>query len=313
MKAMRFDNDEKRKYVEYGTIIILLVSFFLIYDYYMEKRVNEQMSTGFSNVETKLHSLNEQVNAVNDTLSSEAKRNFDLINVVESESKHNYGLLSGLVENLESQSEISFNELKKEVAEVGAVSGDFSAVVQKVLPSVVSVITSNAQGSGVYIADKYVVTNFHVIQGSSSVKVLNYNRVRYNAFVIGSDQNADVAVLEVEHDQDFLPFADSDQVNVGEKVIALGNPGGLSFTVTEGIVSATNRKAENGIAYIQIDVPLNPGNSGGPLINKKGEIVGIINFKIGDFEGVGFALPSNVVEQVAKNIIAVYEEGLSNK
>ena len=124
---------------------------------------------------------------------------------------------------------------------------------------------------------------------------------------MGYDSSADIAVLKINApDLASLGFGNSDDVKVGEKVIAAGNPAGLAFTVTEGIVSAT-RTDTNGIKYIQTDVPINPGNSGGPLINVKAEVIGINNFKIGGFEGLGFAIASNDVSNVVNKIINDYE------
>ena len=102
-------------------------------------------------------------------------------------------------------------------------------------------------------------------------------------------------------------------MKVGTKVIAAGNPAGLSFTVTEGIVSALRANADNGLDYIQTDVPINPGNSGGPLINQKGEIIGINNFKYGGFESLGFAIASNEVDSIVNTIIGQYEQQLAQQ
>jgi len=100
-----------------------------------------------------------------------------------------------------------------------------------------------------------------------------------------------------------LELADSDDVQIGEKVIAIGNPLGLQFSVSEGIVSGIHRPGLNEMeVYIQTDAALNPGNSGGPLINKKGEVIGINNFKIGGTEGMGFALESNSIKETVNEI-----------
>ena len=100
-----------------------------------------------------------------------------------------------------------------------------------------------------------------------------------------------------------MELSDSNEVQVGEKVIAIGNPLGLQFSVTEGIVSNLHMKGTNNLdAYIQTDAALNPGNSGGPLINKQGEVIGMNNFKIGGSEGLGFALESNYIKQVINEI-----------
>ena len=134
-----------------------------------------------------------------------------------------------------------------------------------------------------------------------------YSGKTYNVNILaGYDNNADIAVLKIDaSDLRALKFGDSDEVKVGEKVIAAGNPAGLSFTVTEGIVSAF--RTFNNVNYIQTDVPINPGNSGGPLINTKGEIIGINNFKVGGFEGLGFAISSSNVRSVVNKIIDEYE------
>ena len=116
-----------------------------------------------------------------------------------------------------------------------------------------------------------------------------------------------VTVLKINApDLQALAFGDSDELKVGEKVIAAGNPAGLDFTVTEGIVSAF-RTFSNNLDYIQTDVPINPGNSGGPLINTKGEIVGINNFKVGGFESLGFAIASDEVDTIVRSLINEYE------
>ena len=113
--------------------------------------------------------------------------------------------------------------------------------------------------------------------------------------------------IKVNANLQSLRFGDSDDVKVGERVIALGNPAGLSFTVTEGIVSAVRRSGPNGLnIYIQTDVPINPGNSGGPLVDANSRIIGLNNFKIGGFEGLGFAIESNAVKQVTDDIISQY-------
>ena len=122
------------------------------------------------------------------------------------------------------------------------------------------------------------------------------------AKLIGIDTFRDLALLKIDESYPALPLSDSDNVKVGNKVIAIGNPLGLSFTVTEGIVSGLDREGPNGLEeYIQTDVSLNPGNSGGPLIDTSGGVVGINNFKIGDAESIGFALESKTLKN------AVYE------
>ena len=120
--------------------------------------------------------------------------------------------------------------------------------------------------------------------------------------LIGYDSNADIALLKINGSYDYLELRNSDDVRVGEKVIAIGNPLGLSFSVSEGIVSAINREGANGLpAYIQTDAALNPGNSGGPLIGTDGKAIGINNYKARG-ENIGFALESNYIKDTVNEI-----------
>lgn len=218
--------------------------------------------------------------------------------------------LNDLIESIEKQSSIQLQELKQEVSSIQVKSQDFSSIIDNVLESVVSVGTDKGQGSGaIFDSDGYIVTNYHVVNGANIIRVLTYDGQVYDAQFIGYEDVIDVAVLKIEGDFRRLRFGDSDDVKVGEKVIALGNPAGLSFTVTEGIISAVHRSGPNNLnIYTQTDVPINPGNSGGPLVSTDSRIVGINNFKIGGFEGLGFAIESNTVRDVADDIITQYLE-----
>ncbi|MBI2541172.1 trypsin-like peptidase domain-containing protein [Candidatus Woesearchaeota archaeon] len=225
-----------------------------------------------------------------------------------SQNQQEIKTLSGLIDEIERQSNLQLSELKDELKNIRIKSADFSAIVDDVLQSVVSIKTNVGQGSGAIIDKKgYIVTNVHVISGASTVKAATFSGDTYNVNVlVGYDTDADIAVLKIDAPGlKAMGFGDSDDVKVGEKAIAAGNPAGLAFTVTEGIVSAF--RTFNGIDYIQTDVPINPGNSGGPLINTKGEIIGINNFKAGGFEGLGFAISSNDARSVVDRVIADYE------
>lgn len=201
-----------------------------------------------------------------------------------------------------------FNELKASASE------DFSGIIQDVIPSVVSVGTDTSQGSGFIIDEEgYIVTNAHVLSGARYAKILTYESNNWKpAELIGYDSTMDIAILKISGSYEDLEFGDSDDVEVGEKVIALGNPLGLSFSVTEGIVSALDRQGPNNIeAYIQIDTPLNRGNSGGPLVNKQGKVIGVNNFKIADSENLGFALEADYAVDTINNIFEVAELDVS--
>lgn len=186
---------------------------------------------------------------------------------------------------------------------------DFSGIIQSSLPSVVTVRTSAAQGTGFIISSNgYIVTNAHVLADSngnlaSNIQVITNNQNTLNAQFIGYDGILDIALLKISGQYTALTLGDSSSVQVGDKVIAIGDPLGLQFSVSEGIISATDRQGSNGLNdYIQTDTSLNPGNSGGPLIDSQGQVIGINNFKISGGENLGFALESNYVKQAINNI-----------
>jgi Do/DeqQ family serine protease len=166
-------------------------------------------------------------------------------------------------------------------------------------------------GSGVIISeDGYVVTNNHVIQGAAELEITLNNKKSYKAKLIGTDSKMDIALLKVETDEKlpYAIFADSDQVKVGEWVLAVGNPYNLNSTVTAGIVSAKARNLDtSGIqSFIQTDAVVNPGNSGGALVNTRGELVGIntmISSNTGSYVGYSFAVPSNITRKIIEDIM----------
>jgi serine protease Do len=166
-------------------------------------------------------------------------------------------------------------------------------------------------GSGV-IADAggYIITNNHVVSKADEIRILFSDKRSFTAKVVGTDPKTDIAVIKVDaKDLPTIPWADSDKLQVGEYVLAIGNPFGLNQTVTMGIVSAVGR-ANVGIAeyedFIQTDAAINPGNSGGALVNARGELVGIntaIFSQSGGYMGIGFAVPSNMVRSVMEQLI----------
>ncbi len=168
-------------------------------------------------------------------------------------------------------------------------------------------------GSGVIIsADGYIVTNNHVIDGATNLEITLNNKKKYEATLIGTDSKNDIALLKIEADDSlpYIPFSDSDNVRLGEWVLAVGNPYNLTSTVTAGIVSAKGRDLEgNGDitdSFIQTDAAVNPGNSGGALVNTRGELVGIntaITSKTGSFVGYSFAIPSNITKKIIDDIL----------
>ena len=204
--------------------------------------------------------------------------------------------------------------------------GSLSDVAGAVTPSVVVVTTEqivtdnyfwggqqvlSGAGSGVILTtDGYIVTNYHVVEGARQITVTLHDDSTYTATVVGSDQQSDIALLKIEA-TGLTPavLGDSDNVQVGEVVIAVGNPmGTLGGTVTDGIVSALNRDISvegNQMTLMQTSAAISPGNSGGGLFNTNGELIGIVNAKYSDedAEGLGFAIPVNTMKTVVQDLL----------
>ncbi|MEM9834869.1 MAG: trypsin-like peptidase domain-containing protein [Bacteroidota bacterium] len=213
---------------------------------------------------------------------------------------------------------------------------NFTAAAKKVTPTVVHIaarvteddkdaikmlferqdapLRGGGEGSGViYTSNGYVITNYHVIEATNKVTVTTNNNRNYEARIVGFDKKTDIAVLKIEDEAlPYLDLADSDQAEIGEWVLAVGNPLDLTSTVTAGIISAKGRSLQllrdrDAIeSFIQTDAAVNPGNSGGPLVNVNGELLGIntaIASKTGLFEGYSFAIPINLVKRIADDII----------
>ena len=189
---------------------------------------------------------------------------------------------------------------------------------EKSIESVVTITSSsnlknsrinNGIGSGVIFSDDgYIVTNLHILSGNN-INVRLKNGKNYSANIIGIDNNTDIAVLKIITDDKLnsIEIADSENIKVGDQVLAIGNPYGIGISVSNGIISATGRDYGNPyLQLIQTDAAINPGNSGGALINENGNLVGInskIFSKTGAYQGIGFAIPSNLVVQIVSELI----------
>jgi putative serine protease PepD len=203
-------------------------------------------------------------------------------------------------------------------AQPASSSGNLSvqSIYQLANKGVVEIAAGQGQGSGfVYDGDGHIVTNQHVVEGAASVSVKFWNGKTYDAQVVGTDPSTDLAVLKVNAPaSELFPLSlgDSSKLAVGDAVVAIGSPFGLEGTVTSGIVSALHREmtSPNHFAIdnsIQTDAAINHGNSGGPLLNAQGKVVGVnsqIESNSGGNEGVGFAIPSNTVSSIAAQLIS---------
>ncbi len=168
-------------------------------------------------------------------------------------------------------------------------------------------------GTGMIIdAQGHILTNYHVAGGASKIEVLLANGRKYPAKLVGSDPKTDLAVIKISAQEplQYVAFGDSDKMEVGEWVVAIGHPRGLDQTVTQGIISAKHRMGITDPSsyqdFIQTDAAINPGNSGGPLLNLQGEVIGVnavIISESGGYEGIGFAIPSNIAVHITKTLI----------
>lgn len=207
---------------------------------------------------------------------------------------------------------VSVNRLYM-VSEHGILST--SDAVKRFAPSVVMVRTPRGLGSGFFVnREGYIVTNFHVIAGSQRIAVTRFvpgatgfrQIVHRDVEILAAAPFYDLAVLRLtETIEDIAPavFPPADETTAGERIFVIGNPLGLEQTVTEGVVSQAHRH-HRGVLYRQIDAPVNPGNSGGPLFNARGQVIGVINAKIPFMDGLGFAIPAMHVKYVLDHIDA---------
>lgn len=196
---------------------------------------------------------------------------------------------------------------------------DFVKTSAAATPAIVSIMSkagefAGSNGSGVIVSeDGYIITNHHVIDNGSTFQVTTNNKKTYTAKIVGSDPTTDLALIKIDaKNLPTVPFGNSDTVQVGEWVLAVGNPFNLTSTVTLGIVSAKARNInilrseEYSVeSFIQTDAVVNPGNSGGALVNARGELVGInaaILTETGSYEGYSFAIPANLVEKVIADL-----------
>ena len=249
-----------------------------------------------------------------------------LLNTILAKQNLNYNLLNNKITEVQTDTQSKFNELTISIlqaqeelnslgSQIGSIdkefdllkasaSADFSGIIEDAIKSVVTIRTDVSQGTGFIITQEgYIVTNYHVMENAKLVGIFTYDSETYSVNLIGYNSNFDIALLKISGDFKKLKLADSDDIQIGEKVIAIGNPLGLQFSVSEGIISATHRQGPSGInAYIQTDAALNPGNSGGPLINTEGKVIGINNFKVSGGESLGFALESNYIKEIVNEI-----------
>jgi S1-C subfamily serine protease len=254
----------------------------------------------FSYNQIQLNNLTSQISENNKKLNEETiSIEFEINSIKQELDMLDESIVSTQDSILKTQS-----DLEKQISSIKAqTSSDFSGIIENAIESVVSIQTNAGQGTGFIITnDGYVVTNAHVLEGARFANAITIDQQKIPMSLIGFSSNLDLVLLKIEGEYDFLELENSDNINVGEKVIAIGNPFGLSFSASEGIISATGRTVnEFEGEYIQTDAALNAGNSGGPLINTQGKVIGVNNFKI-EGDNIGFALESNFAREEINRI-----------
>ena len=168
--------------------------------------------------------------------------------------------------------------------------------------SVFIVTSGNSLGSGFAVGENCVVTNAHVIDNPNNIVLTTYAGTKHTAYLVGQDQDKDIAILCVNGAK-FTPLtiADYKSLNIGDDVYAIGAPKSMAYTLTKGVISAKERKIGK-YTYIQTDAAINKGNSGGPLLNDEGKVIGVNTLKMSDSEGIGLAIPATVVSDFLKSL-----------
>lgn len=315
---MKLKQENKQKFgkiyllIFFITLIIAIVQFYFLNE--LTKSFDNKLNLFQQDIDKKLEDMQSELYSKVSKIESDARTQIsNLSQSVESikqESKENINSLTEKIGEVEKESSKKLSNLENKIDSGTIQSGDLTGIVERSLKATVSVLTNSGQGSGAIIDKRgFIVTNYHVVADTRKIKVMTYDSKLRDAKVIGYNYYKDVVLLKIEgSDFDFLEYGDSSNLAAGQKVIALGNPGGLDFTVTEGIISNPDREPKKDLHFVQIDVPINPGNSGGPLVNTDGKLIGIINYKLTGFESLGFALHSDIVKETTDDLIIKYYE-----
>ncbi len=187
-------------------------------------------------------------------------------------------------------------------------------VAEEAYEAVFIVYSGNSMGSGFAIGKNCIITNAHVVEDAKNILIQSYYGEEYEAYVVGMDVNRDIAVLGVKNQEfPFLKMASMSEVSIGDDIYAIGAPKSMSYTLTKGVISAKDRELGD-YSYIQIDAPVNHGNSGGPLLNDAGKVLGVNTLKISDSEGIGLAIPMETIVAFLEELgVKTEEDGSVSK
>ncbi len=322
-----------KKILAITIIVFVLFAIIASYNLYsLNQKLAEQYNTLSTTIQANTEQLQNKIATEKETLNAKINENkketdqqyANLTGTIEKtkvENQKNIFTLQDELAQAKTKSDEEVKKLKDSINNIQVDSKDFSAIIPDVVKTVVSIKTDKGSGSGVIIDKKgYLITNYHVIADITKLGIFTSEGKIYAGRLIKEDKTQDIAVLQIVQDTtnteqaqqtfNFLEFEDSSTIQVGQKVIAVGNPSGLEFSVSEGIISATNRADDNGTPLFQIDAAINPGNSGGPLVTINKKIAGINALKLTGTEALGFAIKGDVVNKFAKSAIKEYEANL---
>jgi S1-C subfamily serine protease len=273
------------------------------------KSLASQLSAEDSSIKNEISSVSGRISSVETSLDSK-------LQTYNYQSITRDSALSDSIQKATNKSLSDLQSFSRKLEQVKESNVDFTPIIPRATKAVVTIGRKGTgyfttKGSGVFInSNGYLVTNYHVVDDLGVVDVKTYDQVDYRASIVGKDEVWDIAVLKISAEKKnftYLEWGDSGKVVAGDHVIAIGNPVGFESTVTEGIISNTRRliDGENSIYYLQSDVAINSGNSGGPLIDSDGKIIGIATLKVGSagFEGLSFALRSNDVQTIVAKML----------
>ena len=221
------------------------------------------------------------------------------------------GILAGFIAySLTLKKNVSIKVTESETGMASISKDSFNQIYASVKDSVVTIKTNIGRGSGVIVTDQgHVVTNEHVIRGARQIQIITSDNVSFPATIVGTDAITDIALLKSNYNGEPIIFSDSSKAKIGDIVLAIGNPFGVGQTLTQGIISRTNSGhiTENPLdEFLQSDAAINPGNSGGAMVNTSGKLIGINTMNLslgGGSDGIGLAVPSNLVKNIIEQII----------
>ena len=221
------------------------------------------------------------------------------------------GILAGFIAySLTLKKTVSIKVTESETGMASISKDSFNQIYSSVKDSVVTIKTNIGRGSGVIVTNQgHVVTNEHVIRGARQIQIITSDNVSFPATIVGTDAITDIALLKSNYNGEPIIFSDSSKAKIGDIVLAIGNPFGVGQTLTQGIISRTNSGhiTENPLdEFLQSDAAINPGNSGGAMVNTSGKLIGINTMNLslgGGSDGIGLAVPSNLVKNIIEQII----------